>query len=243
MADSMVCILLNNDDVSGLWLARCLQQLSAQTIKLISAEELMYAPSFTCGIHNGQTFFKINLQNGFEFTNKNSSTIINRIGYLPLQHLQQFKQEDSNYVQAELMATFVFLFSSFRNPVFNTASGRGLCGAERSAAEWAMLAGKAGFCSDEMLYEEKEMYIHQSAGSATTFLVVVFNNRCYLQTDHLPVVIEKSCLKLLQLSGENILEVYCHMESENVHFLSAALLPSFKNTNHNFIDELNKLLQ
>ena len=239
----MICILLNSDDNSGLWLARCLQQVSAQTIKLISAEELMYAPSFNCGFRNGQAFFKIKLQNGFDFNNENISAIINRIAYLPLQHLQQFKPDDRNYVQAELTAIFTFLLSSFPNSLFNTASGRGLCGAERSVLEWKILAKKAGFSIDEMLYQEKEMHIHQSADGATIFVVVVLNDNCYLQKNHLPGVIRTACLNFLKLSGEKILEIYCQLINDKPHFLSVAIRPSFKNINQNFIEDLNKLLQ
>ena len=107
----MVCVLLNRDDVPGLWLFRSLQSTGRKDLKLISAEELVYAPSFQCGFQNGKAFFSLSLPNGFVFSNQTVSAVINRIQTLPLQHVQWFKTEDQEYVKTELTATFVFLFS------------------------------------------------------------------------------------------------------------------------------------
>lgn len=153
----MVCILLNKDDPSGLWLSRSLQQTGRKDIKLVSAEELVYAPYFCCGFQNGKVFFDIRLANGFVFSNDTVSTVLNRIYYLPLQHIQQFKQEDRPYVESELTATFTFLFSILPGQIFNETTGQGFCGKRRSGLEWMQLAQKAGFEKTALLYQNKEL--------------------------------------------------------------------------------------
>ena len=158
----MVCILLNSDDASGKWLAHSLKQVSDKPIKMISAEELVYAQDFTCGFRNGQAFFSITLHSGFCFRCDTTNTVINRINYLNLQHLSQFKEEDRDYVRSELQAIFTFLFDALPNNLFNQSSGRGLCGALRSATEWKLLAIKAGFNTGDTIYQDKTFFFRTS---------------------------------------------------------------------------------
>lgn len=242
VATDMVCFLLNSDDQPGRMLARALKQISAKQIQLISAEELVYAPHIRCGFRHGQAFFSFVLQNGLSFSSDQNMVVLNRVSYLPLLHLRQFRHEDQAYVQAEMQALFTFIFSLLPHPVFNAATGRGLCGAERTAMEWALLAKKAGFCIAETIYEEKH---HQHFGGNATppaFPVIVFNGRCYSSSSLLTQEACRSLLHLLQLSGENIIEVFLQVAGDTLRFDRATVKPGFSGINKCFLADLNQCL-
>jgi hypothetical protein len=236
----MVCILLNKDDQRGLWLSRLLQQTGRKDIKLISAEELVYAPDFSCGFKNGKAFFNITLPNKFVFSNDTVSKIINRIQYLPLQHLQQFKEEDRLYVEAEFTATFTFLFSILPGNIFNQTTGMGFCGRRRSQLEWLLLAQKAGFEKTELLYQNKELYTEPVSTKSEIKSILFFNNKYYGSEDNNEA--GELCMKLGQLSGEKILEIYFNATDNKLFFVEAKTTPSFQNADIDFITDLNNQL-
>ncbi len=238
----MICILLNKDDQPGLWLSRLLLQSGRKDIKLISAEELVYAPYFCCGFQNGKAFFDIRLHNGFVFTNDTVFTVINRIHYLPLQHVLQFKQEDRLYVEAELTATFTFLFSILPGQIFNKITGQGFCGKWRSELEWMLLAQKAGFEKSILLYQNKELYNQPVSTEGMIESILFFNNKCYGSIKENYGKAEEYCLMLGQLSGERILEIYFRIIDSKVFFVDAKTIPSFHNAGVDFINDLNNQL-
>lgn len=237
----MICILLNKEDVAGLKLSRLLQKAGRTDIKLIAAEELVYAPSFSCGIRNGKAFFSLQLTDGFVFSNETVSAVINRIQRLPSGHIQRFAAADRDYVKAELDAIFVFLFSILPNSIFNKSTPAGFCGRHRSAAEWQLLAGQSGFATGEMLYQHKQLQTSAvPAGKIKTLLS--FRGGCYgsAAVDHTAAA--QCCTKLGQLAGENILEIKFWEDDGQLVFASAATQPSFENLDADFINAINSLL-
>lgn len=232
----MICILLNNDDGPGLWLARWLRRKKANEVKVISAEELLFASSFSCGFHNGQAFFSLSLQSGFLFSNTTVSTVLNRINYLPSQHLAYFKEEDRNYVQAEQQAIFTFLFSILPNPVFNSSSSLGLSGAFRTQWSWQLLAKRAGLSIAEMIYTGKKLY--SSRTQSETFFVLVFGEKCYSQSPHLTDKLTEQLQRLRCLCSEKIIEVELSANSSGVFFKTATTKPNFTQINESFLHDL-----
>ena len=237
----MVCVLLNNNDAPGLWLSRSLQKLGRKNIKLISAEELVYAPSFRCGFQNGKAFFNLQLHSGFVFSNQTVTSVINRIQQLPLQHIQSFIMEDREYASTELNAVFVFLFSILPNNIFNATTVRGFSGKRRSLLEWTMLAQQSGFKTTEIIYQNDQL---QNSIDAENSLqsILVFNEKCYGDGRNNFPQAAACCVSLGKLCNEKILEIWFYDEDGNTLFVSAGTQPSFKNVTPDFINDVNKLL-
>lgn len=237
----MTCVLLNRDDTPGLWLFRSLQTAGRKDLRLISAEELAYAPSFGCGFRNGKAFFSILLQSGFEFSNETVSAVINRIQVLPMQQAQRFKEEDREYVQTELTAVWVFLFSILPNVVFNATTPAGFCGRIRSPIEWTLLARQSGFETQEIVYEHQTLQ-HFPGTRTPSFTILYFHQKCYAPAflRH-PLAVECSLL-LGKLSGEKILEITLGITGNKPFFIAASTHPSFQNIGNDFIADLNLLL-
>lgn len=238
----MVCVLLNKNDKPGRWLARSLVQAGAPPLQLISAEELLYAPVFSCGFRNGQAFFSVQLHNGFLFSNTTVTAVLNRISYLPQAHLQQFKEEDRSYVQAEQQAIFTFLFSILPGQVFNAASGRGLSGANRSPAEWLLLASEAGLSVVTTTYSGGTVYFSRQDEQANEITVVVFVGRCYSRSPCLTPALAEKLVALQKQSGENILEVSLLWQNNTAFFRSASVQPGFADVDATFLIDLKNRL-
>jgi hypothetical protein len=237
----MVCILLNADDKPGLWLARTLKQVCTQTVHSISAEELLYAPHFTCGFRNGQAYFSIILHNGFQFSSTSMPLCLNRITHLPQQHLTLFQPGDRDYVQSEQQAVFTFLLSTLPGSLFNNASGRGLCGAHRSYTEWLLLASTAGLTIGDFLFQEKQTFSSLPEESLQ-FSVIVFRGKCYSRSPYLSGDLQQALLRLLHLTAENIIEVQLQWVNGKAYFRNALINPTFADVNQAFIHDLNTLL-
>jgi hypothetical protein len=238
----MICFLLNREDLAGRWLFRSLKTAGRKDIKLIFAEELVYAPTFNCGFQRGKAFFSLVLNDGFVFSDNTVGTVINRINHIPTEHVARFKSEDRDYVLSELSASFVFLFSILPNIVFNKTTPAGFCGRKRSQLEWMKLAKKAGFEIDPLLFQNKKFEDSGRVNDKNPCSVLYFKNKCYeIERERNPLINE-SVQMLGELSGENILEVWFNRENEKLHFLKVSTQPSFRQIGNDFIEDLNKLL-
>jgi hypothetical protein len=237
----MICILINKEDFSGVKLSRLLLNAGRRDIKLISAEELVYAPSFSCGFKNGKAFFSIRLTNGFVFSNETVTSVINRIQQLPYSHLQRFTAADQGYVKAELDAVFVFLFAILPNSIFNKSTPAGFCGRQRSAVEWQLLAAESGFETAPVVYQEKLLQTTVPAKERLQS-ILVFNNSCYGNAVRLFPQAAAYCTQLLQRSGETILEIWFWEQDDALFFADASTQPSLENADSNFIQHVNSVL-
>ncbi|WP_336514166.1 hypothetical protein [Pollutibacter soli] len=211
-------------------------------IKLISAEELVYAPVFDCGYQNGKAFFSVELASGFVLSDQNVTATINRISHLPLQHVERFKTEDREYVSAELISNFAFLFSILPHIVFNNTSPSGFCGRVRSDIEWLLLAKKAGFETSAFVYENKITDKLSPVKNDALKNLLYFNGRCYGDNAVLSSSAVTICKEFGEISAENIIEIWFYEDEKRLHFHSATVHPSFHNAGTEFIDDLNSLL-
>lgn len=236
-----VCLLLNTDDAPGIWLFNRLKQALGAGILMISVDELIHASCFSCGYKNGKPFFSILLQSGLELTHDNIDTSLNRVQYLPVEHVMRFKQEDQGYVNEELNAVFTFLFSIFPNGLFNQSTGMGLNGRQRSQLEWMQLAVKAGFDTVELLYEHQQFQWADLGVDSSMVTMLVFNNKCFGNFPAASSLTEYG-RALCKLSGEKILELYVREVDNRFVFLGAALIPTFHGAGDDFLDELKALL-
>jgi hypothetical protein len=228
----MICILLNTDDVAGIRLSRLLQRVMSKQVKLISADELVYASSFNCGFNNEKAFYSVQLHNNFLFSNQTVTAVINRIEYLPKAHLQQFILQDKAYVAQELDAVFVFLFSLLPN-IFNKPTVQGFCGKRLSQMQWLQLAYKSGFRTQPFYYESK---ILQAVPPPN-------NGKCYGLSNDLQYTAAKNCCqKLGKLSEETILQIWFWLQNGQPYFAHAHTQPDFENISEEFINDVIKFL-
>jgi len=237
-----ICLLLNTNDQPGVWLFNRLRKSLGADIIMVSVDELIHASRFCCGLKNGKPFFSILLQRGLELNEHNFKAFLNRVQYLPLKHIQQFKKEDQAYVSQELGAVFTFLFSIMPNQLFNKSTGTGLNGRQRSQLEWLVLASKAGFDTPELLYEHQRFQYHDFSRHSTTDTVLFFNNRCFGKNMNEHSLLWKHCEQFGRLSGEKILELYVREVDHSFQFLGANLIPTFNGAGDDFLHELKTLL-
>lgn len=238
----MICVLINTDDNSGLWLARSLKQRCAKPVKVITAEELVYAPFFSCGFKNGQAFFTIRLHTDLQLCSSADFTFLNRISYLPDKHLAYFKEVDRDYVRSEQQAVFTFLFSILPNSLFNMATGRGLSGVQRSLFEWKMLARQVGFRMAETVFENKQLYQEKVNSTDGVFYLVAFRGKCYGKKTADCAKAGRLAIALQERSSEKILEVGLQVIGDDVFFETATITPGFRDVNESFLNDLQKLL-
>lgn len=235
-------MLLNTDDAPGIWLFNRLQERIGNGIIMVSVDELLHASRFCCGFKNGKPFFSILLQRGLELTDDNCHRFLNRVRYLPFNHIGKYKTEDQSYVTQELGAIYTFLLAIMPHGLFNNATGAGLNGRQRSHLEWMVLANKAGLDTIELLYEHKAFHYKEFGYDSNTITILVFNDKCFGKNISEYSLLQKSCKRLAMLSEEKIIELYVRKAEDRFEFLGANLMPTFHGAGEDFLSELKTLL-
>lgn len=242
MHQPLVCLLLNKGDEAGVRLFRSLQNEGVTTLKMISAEELVYASRVNAGVKDGKAYFDIQLQNGLVLNNKNVKACLNRVSFLPLEHAERFQPEDRQYVSQELTAIFTFLFSCMPNQLFNSATGMGLSGRSRGRLQWLELARLAGFETINFNFGRNSFNDLTSLPTPSDTAILYFNGKCYGPVLPVDLLLEDLCTQLGLLSEERVLEIYIRTINGRWAFVGANTLPAFNSVYANFLPDLKMLL-
>jgi hypothetical protein len=77
----------------------------------------------------------------------------NRLTWVPPAFVEQLVEDDRRYGLQEFSALVMSWLASFPGPIINPPDTRGLSGAWRSPAEWAILAGSAGLNTAPVFFD------------------------------------------------------------------------------------------
>lgn len=89
----------------------------------------------------------LNLADGRVIDSVDVQGTLNRLSHVPASLVAGLNQDDRAYALQELTALVLSWLAAMPGPILNPADPRGLCGAWRPPAEWALLAANAGLHS------------------------------------------------------------------------------------------------
>ena len=116
----------------------------AGQVKLVSSEELVFAPYWAHRLEDSRVTTELRLSDGTVLDSMNIAVVFNRLLALSLPHFAKASEADRDYATREMNALCLSWLASLPCPVVNAATPTSLGAQTRSQAEWLLLAGKAG---------------------------------------------------------------------------------------------------
>lgn len=116
----------------------------ANQVKLVSSEELVYAPHWIHKLENVHTHTSLRLADGASLDSEQLGVVFNRLRSIRLPQFDASSEVDRSYSVQETYAFWLSWLASLPCPVVNPPSPRGLGSQERSWPDWISLAAKAG---------------------------------------------------------------------------------------------------
>ena len=138
-------ILANLGDTTPVHVAARLRRRHRPAdVRLVAAEELIFAPRWTHRLFDSPGGNGLTLHDGTAIRSDSVQVVFNRLGQLSMPHFGASPAADRDYALMEMSALLLSWLSSFSCPVINRPAPQGLAGVPRSWLGWMTLAGKTG---------------------------------------------------------------------------------------------------
>ncbi|MCC7272813.1 MAG: hypothetical protein IT561_09100 [Alphaproteobacteria bacterium] len=144
-----VVVIARHDDRSALRVHAALGG-RGHAVRLVTPEALALAPGWRRRSDDGETDAGIGLADGTRLDPGAGDVVLNRTVLGAVPQFARARAADRSYALAEMHALLLCWLADLPARVVNVASPRGLAGAERSLAEWLVLAHRAGFAARGM---------------------------------------------------------------------------------------------
>src|SRR5215210_9151121 len=109
--------------------------------RIVTMEELIFAPSWVHRVEAGGTVTQVTLHDGCTLHSGEIGVVFNRLRHVDMPH---FPPAERNYATAEMSALLLSWLEGMPCPIVNPAVPLGLGGAMRRPVQWFALAAEAG---------------------------------------------------------------------------------------------------
>jgi len=138
-------VVASEPDAAARWAAGRLRAAGCSPLALVTDADLAGATwEHRLGNDGGGT--RLALADGSVIDSATVRGTLNRLTHVPPALVAPMGPDDRAYALQELSALVLSWLASLPGPVLNLPDPRGLCGAWRPPAEWALLASDAGLC-------------------------------------------------------------------------------------------------
>lgn len=234
----MKLILCSDDDATAHWAYRALRGLGCSDLELVTSSELASAAQWSHRVTSDGSALEIHLKDDRCIDIASVDGVINRLTWPSRALIGQATLEDQEYAWTEMFAFYLSWLHAIPGKVFNRATPQGLCGAWRSAAQWAVLAGQAGFYVDPCCASEMSWERPWKEGKTLTRVVVFEGKPFGLTESH---EISDACRRLFELSGTSLLGLDLYWSDKHRWvFHSATPLPDMQIGGVGLLEELMK---
>lgn len=145
----MWLVLCASNDAAALWAYQGLKARGLAPLELVKAEMLEYDVRWEHRVGAEGALVNITLSDGRKIRSDTIRGVLNRLLWVPSEHLLQVHPGDREYATQELFAFFMSWLYALPQPVLNRPSPRGISGQWRDVSEWVWLAGKAGLATPD----------------------------------------------------------------------------------------------
>jgi hypothetical protein len=149
----MILILAHLQDRTAFAVAHLLAtRHGADYVRTLTAEELAVEVGWSYRHTSSGIETELRMPDGDRLSDCRVGIVFNRLRQVSVPQFESGPRGDRDYAAAEIHALTLSWLSSLRCPVVNRPSVRGLAGADRSIAEWLLLAGRAGLPARRMRF-------------------------------------------------------------------------------------------
>jgi hypothetical protein len=205
--------------------ARLLQLYPSTKTKLVSLNEILFAPSWKHLLNGSESESTLTLHDGTIIRSNEIGVVFNRLQYVDMPHFAASAPEDREYAVMEMFALLLSWLKALHCPIVNPISPRSLGGGVHSSLAWQYLAAKAGLPTARLrLTSSLRRYsvpglvvypVSQERGGnipawlidpigQQTLSVMVVGDRVI---GSVPVALDEPCIKLASLSGIDVLRI------------------------------------
>jgi hypothetical protein len=217
-------ILCSDGDTTAQWTYASLRSLGCADLEIVTAGDLAYSLRWSHRVKSDGSAVDIHLADGRQIDLASLDGVINRLNWPSRVLIERAVRDDQDYAYSESFAFYLSWLHALPGKVFNRATPQGLCGTWRSAAQWAVQAGRAGFHVEP--YRECDNDGERSlAYERALTSVVLFEGTPFGQ--EAPAEIEAPCQALFALTGTSLLGIDLYQSKESRWtFHSATPLPN-----------------
>jgi hypothetical protein len=138
-------VIASEPDAAAQWVADCLREYGLAPLTIVTDADFAGA-TWRHWLEGDRGGTRLELADGRVVDSATVRGTLNRLTHVPPALAAAMAPEDRTYAVQELSALVLSWLASLPGPVLNPPDPRGLCGAWRPPAEWALLASGAGLC-------------------------------------------------------------------------------------------------
>lgn len=207
----MWLVLCASNDVSAIWAYQGLKIRGLTPLELVTLEMLEYGVRWEHRLRADSVSIDITLADGRRIRNDNISGVLNRLLWVPSEHLLLVHTSEREYATHELIAFFTSWLYALPKPVLNRPTPQGLSGRWRHVSEWVWLASKAGLptldyrqtCHDDI----PKMYVEGRIVPIGTPVKTIIIVEGHVVDELAPPDIREGCKRLAELTRTELLGV------------------------------------
>lgn len=128
----------------------------SERVKLVTSEEIIYAPYWDHRVETGHVVSELRLTDGTTLSSADIQVVFNRLCYAPVSHFQN--EDDRAYAIMEFYALLLSWLHSLSCPVINPAVPQGLGAHQYSQFTWFAWAAQAGLPVRDLQYTTNPRY-------------------------------------------------------------------------------------
>ena len=200
----MILILCHVHDADAVWLGQRLRRLSpAADVRVVSAEELLYARRVVHTLGPEPPAFALTLQSGVELASGAVRVLVNRLEMLDPVLWRGPDPKQYQYVLQEINALYLSMLHAVpAERLYNPPSAVALAGRPLAPAEWQLLARRTGL----PIPAGWPPVTTVAAPTEPDAWVLVLDDE--ILGDLPPGIDPDACLRLAALSGLRLLELH-----------------------------------
>jgi hypothetical protein len=206
--------------------ARLWQTHPSRETKLVSLDEIIFAPGWAHTLNGAGTSTTLTLRDGTEIQNNQVGIVLNRLRYLDMPHFASSDKVDREYAVMEMFALLLSWLKSLACPIISPVSPQSLAGPTHSSLAWQHLAGRAGLptarlrlTSSRRRFKLSELNSYPvsaaNIGDVPAWMIEPLQNRLASALvvgdkvlGNVPDYLASGCLKLASLSGIDLLLIH-----------------------------------
>jgi len=232
----MWVVLCDPADHAALWAYAGLRDRGLTPLELISPQALVCSTWSAHRIDGTSAGFEIRMPDGRMLASRDIAGLLNRLSFIPTDHLAFSSEQETNYAREELNALVLSWLACIGPAAINRPNPRGIGGAWRSPAEWHVLAARAGLPTAPLRLSSHGAAVPRPIAAKQSFIVLgqrVFGGE-------LPPSLADGCVRLAALAEVDLLGIELHADrARRIVFGGANPLPDLRVAGRAFLDALH----
>ena len=240
--------ICSSSDTPALWAHHSLRTQGLEPLELVTTEMLGQGVRWEHRLGIKGASINLTLSDGREIRSESIRGVLNRVTWIPTEHLPYVHLTDREYSIQEFLAFFSSWLYAFPRPVLNRPRPPGLSGQLRHITEWIWMASRVGLHISD--YEQTSVNLvpeiafegRCSPTNAPINTVIVVSG--HVIASKAPSDVREKCRRLADLARTELLGIEFSEGAESPWtFVGATTLPDLRLGGQAVLDKLMLVLR